>query len=1045
MDLVVARDPLLLLEHAAEAFLAPRPAAPGDPFPTPPHLLALRQGGLRDDLIRLATARGVPGWLDPPLCTFQELPARLGATSRMPCDDFERAVILGGVLRQFGGDVFGRLQRPQDFIGALDRLFGELVVEGTPPEAFRTALETRADRDDFERERDGELQVIYAEFLKRLDASGRRDGRDSLLDCARAIVADPQALTERLGGRRELRLFGLQDLRGGWRPLLQALATSGALDRIAIYTAEELNLGPDIAVTVTRLSEPDTLAAQLFSGISGPERPDAPVRPCACPPVRRVSAPDTERELETVAAEVRKLADAGVPLHRIAVVARQARPYVDLTLDALERFGVPATARRRVAWSDIPVIRAVRALLAAAAEGWSRHGLAELAEQPYFRSELDVRLVNYAGFRRRLRGLKDWKRALEEIAAEAKAYEQDIANGVEMDERRAVPPPADRARDAAEGFAAFAARAEELNATRTLAKWLSWLRNFLRDDPWKMERRIWDIPEKRYDIARLDLAGWRGIGKLVDRWCETLDQWGGSEEPLDPEGFYRQFLDLLDGDAALWTPTLRGVQVLEGLAAAYRSFDHVFLVGLEAGRFPLPAPASPILDETEREALAAAGLPLEPQAVWGARERELFRMLVAGARESLTLTCSKVDTSGREVIASAFLEAVGDVAPLAAEEIPCSAVVTHGIRLASALGADRAVDLARIEWGRARFNLSAHAGRIEDESLRAYVAELLGESKIWSPTQLESYAKCPWAYFSGRLIRLDRMEDPDEEMDAATRGALLHDALRRFFQHATERCGSPVLLRAGDRGWVEDVGEQALDETLTEARGKRWLGSELLLGPKRLELRRILLGYLKWEIEQNEKMFAGGKTNAAKRVRTGVSMHEEPLGQIRFERNGITLTYRGSVDRVEVGMDERFDSDRFIAAVDYKTTKYSCPGSGQGKAWDDGVVLQVPLYVYALAQKNPGRVPVRVEYRALKKPEAVHTLELYTSDGGNGVKQDAKAEAKLETALDAVATHVRTGRSGEFPVRPAPSCKCPKFCHALEICRVPGGPDTGGW
>jgi hypothetical protein len=131
--------------------------------------------------------------------------------------------------------------------------------------------------------------------------------------------------------------------------------------------------------------------------------------------------------------------------------------------------------------------------------------------------------------------------------------------------------------------------------------------------------------------------------------------------------------------------------------------------------------------------------------------------------------------------------------------------------------------------------------------------------------------------------------------------------------------------------------------------------------------------------------------------------------------------------------------------VDYKTTKYSCPGSGQGKAWDDGVVLQVPLYVYALAQKNPGRVPVRVEYRALKKPEAVHTLELYTSDGGNGVKQDAKAEAKLETALDAVATHVRTGRSGEFPVRPAPSCKCPKFCHALEICRVPGGPDTGGW
>jgi RecB family exonuclease len=1042
VDLVIARDPLLLLEHAAEAFLARRTAGPGDPFPTAPYLLALRQGGLRDDLIRLAAARGVPGWLDPPLCTFQELPARLGATGRAPCDDFERAVILGGVLRQFGGEVFGRLQRPQDFIGALDRLFGELVVEGTTPDAFRAALEGRADRDDFERERDGELQLIYSEFLKSLDAGNRRDGRDDLLDSARAITGDPGALGERLGGRRELRLFGLQDLRGGWRPLLRALIDSGALDRIAIYSAEELDLGQGITVTVTRLAEADTLATRLFSSPAQPPRPRDPESSAVGPPVRLLTAPDTERELEAVAAAVRRLAGDGVPLHRIAVVARQARPYVDLTLDALERFGVPATARRRVAWNEIPVIRGVRALLAAAADEWTRHGLAELAEQPYFRSELDVRLVNYAGYRRRLRGLGQWKRALDEIATEAKAYEQDLANGADMDERRAVPPPSDRAREAAVGFAAFAARAAELDATRTLAEWLSWLRRFLQEDPWGMERRIWLIPESRYDIARLDLAGWRGIGRLVARWCETLEQWGGSEERLTPEMLYRQFLDLLDGDAALWTPTLRGVQVLEGLAAAYRAFDHVFLVGLEAGRFPLPAPASPILDETEREVLAAAGLPLEPRAVWEARERELFRMLVAGARESLTVTCSKVDTSGREVIGSAFLEALSDVAPLATEEIACSSVVTPGIRLASALGAERAVTLAGIEWERKRGGLSAHAGRIEEEALQTYVAQLLGESRVWSPTQLESYAKCPWSYFSGRLLRLDRMEDPDEEMDAATRGALLHDALRRFFAQAQERCGSPVLLRAADRGWVDDVAEQALDETLEAARGKRWLGNELLLGPKRLELRRILLGYLRWEIEQNDKMYGGGRSAAAKRVRTGVLSHEEKLELIPFERNGVCITFRGSVDRVEIGVEE--GTSNFIAAVDYKTTRWSCPGKGDKKAWDDHVVLQVPLYVHALTVRHPGMIPVRVEYRALKKPELVHSLELYTA-GRNGPEKNLEASKKLEDALDAVATHVRTARSGEFPVRPAPSCKCPKFCHALEICRVPGGPDTGGW
>ena len=85
------------------------------------------------------------GWFDPPLCIFHELPDWLGDTGRTPCDDFERAVILGGVLRRLGGEVFGRMHRAEDFIGAVDRLFGELIAEGVRPQEFRAALEALRD------------------------------------------------------------------------------------------------------------------------------------------------------------------------------------------------------------------------------------------------------------------------------------------------------------------------------------------------------------------------------------------------------------------------------------------------------------------------------------------------------------------------------------------------------------------------------------------------------------------------------------------------------------------------------------------------------------------------------------------------------------------------------------------------------------------------------------------------------------------------------------------------------------------------------------
>ena len=142
------------------------------------------------------------------------------------------------------------------------------------------------------------------------------------------------------------------------------------MDRIAIYSAEPLELGSELDYRTVTLAEPAAgpaaAAARLFDAAAAADRGAT---------VQVIAAPDAERELEIVAARIRALADGGVPLRRIAVVARQARPYLDLAIGALAKAGVPATARRRLALSEVPAVRAVRSLLAAAADGWSRHAL----------------------------------------------------------------------------------------------------------------------------------------------------------------------------------------------------------------------------------------------------------------------------------------------------------------------------------------------------------------------------------------------------------------------------------------------------------------------------------------------------------------------------------------------------------------------------------------------------------------------------------------------------------------------------------------------
>ncbi|HEY6828622.1 MAG TPA: PD-(D/E)XK nuclease family protein, partial [Gemmatimonadaceae bacterium] len=692
-------------------------------------------------------------------------------------------------------------------------------------------------------------------------------------------------------------------------------------------------------------------------------------------------------------------------------------------------------------------IRAIDVLLESAANGWTRAGLVEIGCQPYLNTGIDPTVVNYIGFRRRVAGLSDWELALRRLERECREREERLAAGEELDERGTPPPPSDVVVATRESFGAFASIARALDGQRTIQGWVEWLRAALDRDAFRVRVNAHALAQDRFDVVRRDLAALDGVQEILNEWGEALSALPASSQGkvVAVADFQKELRAFLSGDAAIWTLAREGVHVLEGSAAAYRTFDHVFLVGLQASAFPAPAPQSFILDETEREELARAGLPLDTHAVWDEREQELFRVLTAGARKSLTLSYSRLDELGRDVIPSSFVEAVKDVAECALIEIPTSKVTIEGVPLYSLPESlDQAVHGAAIERLRAMNELSLYNGLVQSADLLDFLATHFGDDKIWSPTQLEEFAKCPWAYFSKRLLTVEKLDDPDEDIDPATRGSVLHLALRHFYDAARVRAGGPVFLRAVDLEWAREMMAAALDRALAES-AWRWLGHPVLQPAHRAEFLRLLRDFIEWEAELHEEMHDPKKWKKVKMVRTGADQHEVAFEDMSFEKDGVRIRYRGSIDRVDVSVDDRAPGVGFVAAIDYKTTKYSTPGSGKPGAWDDGVVLQVPLYAHALRTLRPGQDIARVEYQTLKgrPPERVHSLELYTIDKSRRVEEDADAEAKWQAALDHAIAHVRRARSGEFPAKPPESCNCPPWCHGRDICRIPGGPKNG--
>jgi ATP-dependent helicase/nuclease subunit B len=580
----------------------------------------------------------------------------------------------------------------------------------------------------------------------------------------------------------------------------------------------------------------------------------------------------------------------------------------------------------------------------------------------------------------------------------------------------------------------------------------------------------------------VDVAGVRVLEGVLESWhrAQSLDP--GEDPPMDPAGWLAALGEALDGvEIELATPDQNGVRVVDAGSALGVPRDHLFLVGMSAGAFPAEPPPRTLYTAAERRRLAGAGLPLETEDQWFDREAALFRTLLSTARTSLVASHAYASAEGQVQLPSAYFEELGErlagdgawcarvpgsrlVPPALSEVWSRDELWRFGARawamdagreasraaMAHLAGRDPAavghvLGMAAIERTRAAqegprpARVHAHNGQIRDPALLGVLSERFGDT-VWSASRLESFGLCPWQFFARQVLRLESLEEPEDDVDAMTRGSLLHDCLEIIHQRLADAHDETAL----ELDWLPEV-ESMLDGVLDEVVGRHaargWLGTDELRLPRVRELRRTLLRYVRWEMEQNHSTHHNTPPRRKPLVCEQVfGMEGRP--PVALTAGGRTLMLRGRIDRVDEIVGGPARGWRYV--VDHK----SGTGSLSRGRYDVGALLQLPLYLKVL--EADGGAPVwGGAYHGMNDLSRAAPLHPYNRDGVRGATKTAQAAAeRIERALPHALAHIDEILAGRFPAAlPAaivdeetgresdPVKACPQYCDFRDVCR----------
>ena len=708
--------------------------------------------------------------------------------------------------------------------------------------------------------------------------------------------------------------------------------------------------------------------------------------------IRRIAA-DSERD--------------GLPFHRVAIVHPQAEPYASLLRQELKFADMPfAGVERRTLGDTLPGRLTLGIALLAAdlgAEGAiERETLAEwLTNTPVSNPDgagerAPVAATGWVEIARNARangGAAQWGGRLRAHIESLELRLRELNDGAETQARE---------RPLAENLLGFV---EGLGVR---------LRGLADAGNWEKASALLKEAKGAYQARGGDGGRGGDDDRMIDDFIQELallDDWDADYDAAALLAVAHEGLQRRASERG--SPVGAGVYVGPPAGVAGAEYDAVYVVGMAEWLFPTRPRTSSWLEVSAEDRQAEVGLQRYdflaalagagratlccPATVSGHRAAYPSRWLIeaanvvhaaAGNTDRLSYENLTADAEGKAWLAVARsreegLRDAGAAGRAAADaaDYRLTRLVDHPkARLAShrAIAGDmrmvRALEARNAKWVRA---LTEWDGVVGGDFGR--VRAIGSEGRMLSPSQLETWAACPYRYFLGRVLGVQGAADEEEdEISPLERGSLVHRVLERF------------VAEGGDSG-----------ERLMALADSEFADAE----------RRGVTGYwLLWEIEKErirerlenfyELEYAPG---------TGwLSGRAESRAEVAFEELVAVpelgdLWVRGKIDRVDVM------ADGGARVRDFKTGR---PDSYRGNSQNtltvgNGRALQMPVYWAAARRMYPDAGDVVATYCFPLADRYTHDVQAYS---GTDEQRDA-----FHRTLRRI---VGSARAGAFPATP---------------------------